>query len=145
MMQKYSKFSLFFQAKGHYKLLQSHFFVLQHVAIPDYNILFITLPPAHPPMQHPPPTHLLIEGLHRVLFQAVGRLLTALDKGFGRLLLVILLASRQQQGGQSNHCCRENLGCRRIFHGLSYYRNTFCLRNTLCIGNPQQVNALRQV
>ena len=33
-------------------------------------------------MQHPPPHHPLIEGLHRVLFQAVGRLLTALDSGF---------------------------------------------------------------
>ena len=38
----------FFKSKGHYKLLQSHFFVLQHVAIPDYNISFIALPTAHP-------------------------------------------------------------------------------------------------
>jgi hypothetical protein len=87
----------FFKSKGHYKHLQNHFVVLQHVAVPDYNISFIALPPTHPAMQHPPPLHLLIEGLHRVLFQAVGRLLTALDRDFGRLLLVILLASRQQK------------------------------------------------
>ncbi len=57
----------------------------------------IALPTAHLAVQHMPPLHLLIEGLHRVLFQAVGKLLTALGKGFGRLLLVTSLASCQQK------------------------------------------------
>ena len=60
MPQKYRKFRHFFKSNGHYKLLQSQFFVLQHVAIPDYNISFIALPPTHPAMQHMPPPHLLI-------------------------------------------------------------------------------------
>jgi hypothetical protein len=65
-----------------------------------YNILpsnapsFIAFQPAHPPMQHMPPPHLLIEG---------------------------------------------------ILCGLFYYRDAFRLRNSHCIGNPQQVNPLRQV
>ena len=47
------------------------------------------------------------------------------------LMVSSFLASRQQQGGKSRHCYCENHGCRCFFHGLSYYRDAFRLRNSL--------------